>query len=551
MIKVTRPPVILGQRASLLVSAGVVAHTLWTSAAPAMTYRLYAEEWGLSHTVTTGIFAIYPTVVVAVLIGFGDISDHIGRRATMLVGLGASLAGSLLFAIAPSVFWLFAARALMGVGVGLTAGPSTAAVVEFGTGGPSKRAALITTVAQAAGFAAALLVGGALTQYAPWPTRLSFWVLAALLALLFAATWFLPRHTGGDAGGRWHPRMPSIPRDVRKAFVLASVAMMTAYTHGVLVLSLGGQVAHDLVGSPNAFVNGAVLSLFAIVSGVVGIVAKSFRALVAMVLGALASAMGMGLLALSVALHDLPIFLLATATAGAGYSLLFLSAIEVINAAAPAHHRGGVLSAVYLLAYLSISTVALVLGVVATARGLRLAVELGAGAIAVLSLATLVLAISVRGLAPRSLPWAPSAPLPTYVVHHVRHTKAVSRSCFAQFAPRADVHCREGHRRAADGGRSRQGRATRGSLSRDQSASRRADPGAGGRHGDRRGPRHLALSRRGLSDAASIGIDAERQGAGYHVGTARRARGFCRRHGGRSQRFGTTERPRDCWTLRL
>ena len=32
---------------------------------------------------------------------------------------------------------------------------------------------------------------------------------------------------------------------------------------------------------------------------------------------------------------------------------------------------------------------------------------------------------------------------------------------------------------------------------------------------------------------------------------ARRARGFCRRHGGRSQRFGTTERPRDCWTVRL
>jgi hypothetical protein len=81
-----RAPVVLGQRASLLVSAGVVAHTLWASAAPAMAYRLYAEEWHLSHTVTTGIFAIYPAVVVAVLIAFGDISDHIGRRATMLVG---------------------------------------------------------------------------------------------------------------------------------------------------------------------------------------------------------------------------------------------------------------------------------------------------------------------------------------------------------------------------------------------------------------------------------------------------------------------------------
>jgi MFS family permease len=401
-----RAPVVLGQRASLLVSVGVVAHTLWVSAAPSMAYRLYAEEWHLSHTVTTGIFAVYPAVIVAVLIGFGDVSDHIGRRATILVGLGASLTGSVLFATAPSVLWLFAARALMGIGVGLTTGPSTAAVVEFGTGGSSNRAAVITTVAQSAGFAAALLLGGLLTQYAPWPTRLSFWVLAALLAFLFVAAWFLPRHTGADAAGRWHPRIPSVPRDVRKAFVLASAAMTTAYTHGVLVLSLGGQVAHDLVGSPNAFVNGGVLSLFAIVSGVVGVVARSFRPPVAMVLGALASSIGMGLLALSVARHDLAIFLLATSTAGAGYSLLFLSAVAVINAAAPVKHRGGVLSAAYLPAYLSISTVALVLGVVATARGLRLAVELGAGAIAVLSLATLVLAISVRGLAPRSLPWA-------------------------------------------------------------------------------------------------------------------------------------------------
>jgi MFS family permease len=76
-------PLALGRQASFWVSAGVVAHTLWGSAAPAMTYQLYAEEWRLTHTVTTGIFAIYPIVVVTVLIFFGDISDHIGRRATL------------------------------------------------------------------------------------------------------------------------------------------------------------------------------------------------------------------------------------------------------------------------------------------------------------------------------------------------------------------------------------------------------------------------------------------------------------------------------------
>jgi len=51
----------------------------------------------------------------------------------------------------------------------------------------------------------------------------------------------------------------------------------------------------------------------------------------------------------------LPVFLAATAISGAGYSLLFFS----VNSAAPAEHRGGVLSAVYLLAYVSLGAVSL------------------------------------------------------------------------------------------------------------------------------------------------------------------------------------------------
>jgi Major Facilitator Superfamily len=406
------PPVALGRRASLFVSAGVVAHTLWTSAAPAMTYRLFADEWHLNHTVTTGIFAIYPVVVALTLICFGDISDHIGRRATMLAGLGASLGGTLLFTVAPDALWLFAGRVLMGVGVGLTAAPSTAAVVEFASAGPagnsSQRAALIATVAQAAGFAAALLLGGALIAYAPWPTRLSFCVLALLLALLLVATWFLPRHTTTGASMVRRVRLPFVPSEMSKEFATASVAIMTAYTHGVLILSLGGQVAHDLIGSSNALVNGAVLSLFAIVSGAVGLVARPVTARTAMTLGAVASATGMGLLALAVALHDLHAFLLANAISGAGYSLLFLSALQVINTAAPAQQRGGVLSALYLLAYLSMGVIAVTLGIVATDWGLRLAIDLGAGVIALLSLSTLALASAMRPSACRPFRLAPN-----------------------------------------------------------------------------------------------------------------------------------------------
>lgn len=63
-------PYTFGRRASFWTAAAVVAHTLWTSAAPAMTYPLYAREWGLTPLATTAIFAIYPIFVVMVLVGF-------------------------------------------------------------------------------------------------------------------------------------------------------------------------------------------------------------------------------------------------------------------------------------------------------------------------------------------------------------------------------------------------------------------------------------------------------------------------------------------------
>ena len=179
--------------------------------------------------------------------------------------------------------------------------------------------------AQAVGFAAALLLGGALTEYAPWPTRLCFWVLAVFLIILLTATWFLPRHALGDAGGDRRSRMPSVPKDLRRTFAVSSTAMVAAYTFGVLVLSLGGQVEHDLIGSPNPFLNGAVLSLFPIVMGVVGIITRSFSPRGALRVGALVFGLGMVLLILAVSLRDLLIYLLATAVAG-GRAACYLSA---------------------------------------------------------------------------------------------------------------------------------------------------------------------------------------------------------------------------------
>ena len=391
----------LGRRASFWVTAAVVAHTLWTSAAPSMTYPLYASEWGLTHTATTAIFAVFPIVVVAVLLFSGGISDYIGRRSTILIGLSSSLLGAALFAIAPSVLWVFVGRAFIGLGVGLCAGPAAAALLEFSAAGQETRASSINTVAQAVGIVLATIVGGALIQYAPYPTHLNFWVLLIVLAILFAFAWFLPRPVSNQALGRWQPKLPSVPRGIRRIFAVSAIAAGSGYAIGGLMMSLGAQIVRDLVGSDNVLVNGVAIALFALAAGLVAIPGKRLTPRAAITVGGISSIVGTALLALSTARRALPIFVAAATAGGIGFSLMYLGGLSLINASAPADRRGGVLSVLYSVAFATQAIIVLLLGATATTWGLGLAVDLGAVAIAVLSICTIGLALSIQGPVPR------------------------------------------------------------------------------------------------------------------------------------------------------
>ena len=74
----------------------------------------------------------------------------------------------------------------------------------------------------------------------------------------------------------------------------------------------------------------------------------------------------------------------------------------MISAVAPEHRRGGTLSALYLLGYLSMGALALVLGAIATTRGLSFAVDLGAATIILMNVATLVFVMATPATIPPS-----------------------------------------------------------------------------------------------------------------------------------------------------
>ena len=382
---------VFGRQASFLTAAAVVAHTIWTSAAPALTYPLYAQEWHLTTFTTTAIFAVYPVFVVLMLVVFGNVSDYIGRREAMLFGLAASLVGSVIFALAPDVDWIFIGRAFMGVGVGLSAGPSAAAVVEFSASGRTSQAGSATAAAQAFGMIGAALVGGALIEYAPLPTRLNFVVLAVVLAVLMVATWRLPNRTASRPAGRWRPRIPAIPNGLFATFVTATAAVTASYVLGAMTLSLGAQVARDVIASQNALVNGGTIALFAISSAIATIPARGVKPSRVMLAGSAIAIVSSGLLAIAAVLHSLVFYTVAQIGSGMAYSLLLLGGLSLINAAAPVTHRGATLSALFLVAYLAQAVVALLLGKIATWAGLSSAVDLGVATVATLALATLLL----------------------------------------------------------------------------------------------------------------------------------------------------------------
>jgi len=388
-------------------AASVAMLALWSSGSPTMIYPLYAHDWGMTAAATTTLFAVYPLVLVVVLLVFGDLSDHIGRRAALLAGVAAMFVGAVIFALAPAEGWLFVARAFQGIGVGLAVAPASAAMVEFNTRGGTSRASSVNTAATAVGLAVATIIAGALVQYAPAPRQLSYGVVVIVAVLVFLAVLTLPRHVRNtETLGRWRPRPIRVPADLRGVVTASALAVTTAFAVGAVLLSLGAQISADLIHSDNTLVSGLVLAITSVVIGITAVAAKRMPARLAIGLGGLASATAVLLLVLSAATASLPVFAVTSVAAGVGYGLLFLGGLGLVNQHAPAHHRAGTLSVVYTVAYLVQGIVAVLIGLEATAVGLRTALDVAAPVLIVLALGTSVTA----ALLGRARPGAAAAP---------------------------------------------------------------------------------------------------------------------------------------------
>jgi EmrB/QacA subfamily drug resistance transporter len=188
--RVTLVACILGSGIALL--DGTVVNVALPTIQRALGGGLAGQQW-----VSNGYLL---TLGSLILIG-GSLGDLYGERNVFAIGVGSFGVASALCAIAPSIGFLVAARALQGVAGALLVPSSLAVIVN--TFGPSERGGAIGTWTAWGAIAGVLgpLAGGYLLEIASWR-----WIFVINIPLAALCVWLIvaaiPPMPAGDRAGR-------------------------------------------------------------------------------------------------------------------------------------------------------------------------------------------------------------------------------------------------------------------------------------------------------------------------------------------------------------
>jgi len=310
-------------------------------------YAVYATRYGFSSFVLTAIFTVYAVVLVPTLLVFGRVSDRYGRRPVMLAGVLAGAAGLIVFAAARDTAWLFAARALQGLAVGIVSGAATAALVELDPERDGGRPALLAGLAQAVGVALGPLVAGPLAEWAPDPLRLSYLVFLAVTIVAAGLTLRLPEPAATTGREPWRIQRPRVPAEIRADFARVSLTAAIVWASVALCLSIVPSYAADLLDTGNLALLGSLAAITLAASGATQVATQRRRPHLRRAQAAGLAVLAAGLVALTgaAALHSLAVLLAGSIAVGAGHGVAFMVAQDELNRIAPPEHRGEVTAA--------------------------------------------------------------------------------------------------------------------------------------------------------------------------------------------------------------
>jgi predicted MFS family arabinose efflux permease len=313
-------------------------------------YELYSLSYGFSPFVLVLLYAVYVVGNLLALFVFGGVSDQIGRKPVVFAALALAGSSAALFLVANSLGWLFVARIISGLAVGIGSGAATAWITEFAPPERRGRAAAVMTGFNFIGLALGPLLSGVLVEYAPRPLRLPFVAYLILLGVSVALASAQSETVALPTRPKFGTTLRN-PRDVRASFVAPAASGFAAMAVVGFYAALGPTIIRrDLHIGNHALAALLVAELF-VVAAILIFLTRDWAPRQTMLTGLAATPAGMALLVAAQRLGSMPILLVGTAACGVVGALGYRGGLAVANSLARPERRAEIASVFFVCCF--------------------------------------------------------------------------------------------------------------------------------------------------------------------------------------------------------
>lgn len=363
---------IFGRRTSFWLLGLTLALLLSAASAPSPLYGVYQALWNFPALTLTAIYASFALGGLAMLLTTGRLSDHLGRRRVLSSGLAVQAIAMLLFVVAGDVLWLFAARILSGVGIGIAAGAISGWLLDLSPPDDPQLGSVVNGAGPLLGLGGGALAAGLLVQFGPDPLHLIFWLLAAAYLVAIVVLMAVPDPVIRRPGWRASMRPTiGIPPSARAMFVAATPAIVGMWALGGLYLALGPSLVVQMLATDSRVAGGLVIFALAGTGAAASFVLRRADSTRLLVRGSVVVICGVAVSLLGVLSGSIAILYAGSVVAGIGLGAGFSAFVRVTAPLVAPERRGALVAAIYVVTYLSFSVPTIIGGAAVTVVGLR------------------------------------------------------------------------------------------------------------------------------------------------------------------------------------